>query len=55
MWQGARHPVKSVWHPGTKPNDWLARAQVAGNAEIDGPIKAGFDSEVVDRWERKLG
>jgi hypothetical protein len=55
FWPGAAHPVKSVWHPGTKPNDWLVRAQVAADAEINGPIRAAFDEEVVARWEKKGG
>jgi hypothetical protein len=55
FWPGARHPVKSVFHPGTKPNDWLGRAQIAGNAEITGPIQAAFDAEVLSRWEKHAG
>ena len=26
-WKGAKHPVRRVHHPGTKPNDYISRAK----------------------------
>lgn len=26
FWEGARHPVRAVWHPGTRPNPFIGRA-----------------------------
>jgi hypothetical protein len=34
-WPGAAHPVKSVNHPGTKPNDFMGRIVEAAQGEIN--------------------
>jgi hypothetical protein len=34
-WPGAKHPVKSVNHPGTKPNQFMERIVTESQDEID--------------------
>lgn len=55
FWPTARHPVMSVMHPGTKPNDVAGRAALEAGGEIFGPIKDAFDADVEERWNRKGG
>lgn len=34
FWQGALHPVKSVRHPGTKPNRFMIRTEERGMSHV---------------------
>lgn len=54
FWPGARHPVASVFHPGTAPNDVPAKGLAEAANEIAG-LRTAFDTEVEDRWNRKGG
>lgn len=55
FWVGARHPVRSVFHPGTRPNDVPAKGLAEARPEIDGPIRAAFDADVERRFTAKGG
>jgi hypothetical protein len=44
FWPGARHPVRSVRHPGTKPNDFLTR----GVQRARGPIERELGRLAID-------
>jgi hypothetical protein len=35
FWPGANHPVRSVQHPGTKPNDYMGRIVAASQEGIN--------------------
>lgn len=35
FWEGASHPVKSVFHPGTQANDYMGRIMAASTGEIN--------------------
>lgn len=37
-WPGAPHPVRSVMHPGTDPNDFVQRAYDRSESLVEGPI-----------------
>lgn len=52
FWDGAAHPVRSVFHPGTKPNDVIAKGIAEASSEI-AQLRAVFDAEVEARWEKK--
>lgn len=41
-WPGAAHPVKSVNHPGTKPNDFMGRIVAASQEEINETFAAAL-------------
>lgn len=41
-WPGAAHPVKSVNHPGTKPNDFMGRIVAAAQADINAQFGAAL-------------
>ncbi|GAH65426.1 unnamed protein product [marine sediment metagenome] len=48
-WKGARHPVKSVQHPGTKANPFMKR----GAEKSEGQVQAIFQ-KAVNNITRKL-
>lgn len=43
FWVGARHPVKSVNHPGTKPNRFMPRILTAAQSNIDAIWRTTLD------------
>lgn len=48
-WKGAAHPVKSVKHPGIKPNPYLARAAERFTSEPLPPDIRAYVGEAVAR------
>lgn len=43
-WPGARHPIKSVRHPGTKPNPFMERGLDRSRGEIEALAEeAGYE------------
>lgn len=48
-WKGAAHPVKSVRHPGIKPNPYLARAAERFTREPLPPVIRRYVGEQVAR------
>lgn len=47
-WEGAAHPVKSVWHPGTKENRFLERMIKAADPKIAKHFKEAGDNIAKD-------
>lgn len=45
-WKGALHPVRSVNHPGNKPNDFVGRAREALRPVAERELAAVFGSEL---------
>jgi len=43
FWKGATHPVKSVNHPGTKPNKFMPRILKKAQKGIDGHFKKALE------------
>jgi len=43
FWPGANHPVRSVQHPGTKPNDYMGRILAASQEEINATFGKALD------------
>lgn len=39
FWKGARHPVRSVRHPGNKPNKFLVRAATKSRPTVERELK----------------
>lgn len=37
-WEGAEHPVKHVFHPGTAPNDYPSEAFISADSDVDDRI-----------------
>lgn len=46
FWPGADHPVRSVQHPGTKPNPFMSDALVASTSQIEAHITDEFTAVV---------
>lgn len=40
FWKGARHPVRSVNHPGNKANPFFVRAMERSRARVEAELKA---------------
>ena len=53
-WKGAKHPVKSVKHPGSKPNPFLLRAAQKTAPEIDRLIGNDVAKAVVEDIKKQL-
>jgi len=47
-WPGAAHPVKRVFHPGSKANPFLARAVTASQNQVDKFFIEAVDSTLND-------
>lgn len=43
-WEGARHPVRRVWHPGTRANRFLVRMVRLAQSNIAKHFKAAGDN-----------
>lgn len=52
-WEGAAHPVRRVFHPGTQPNDVTGKARIEAQPEIDGTLTAAWTSELEARWNKR--
>lgn len=48
-WGGAAHPVKSVFHPGTKPYKFLTRAAVRGERRLKPEIERWVKIKILNR------
>jgi hypothetical protein len=35
VWYGMDHPVRNVWHPGTRPDDFMGRIMESATPEIE--------------------
>lgn len=43
-WTGARHPVRSVRHPGSRANPFIDRGLARGQHKVDGALEAWGDA-----------
>ncbi|MFA6006937.1 MAG: HK97 gp10 family phage protein [Candidatus Paceibacterota bacterium] len=48
FWKGAAHPVKSVQHPGTKPNRFMPRVLDKAKDRIEGHFKRALELVAAD-------
>jgi len=54
-WPGAAHPVKSVHHPGTKPNDFMGRIVEAAQGDINVQFGAALQQIVAAIADQSKG